>query len=252
MNSLCGTLFVYNGESMDYCYLEAIKCLTEFCDYTIVVDAGSTDGTAEKLKELTYNNFKLIRLDTSEWEAQTGKEKLNYFTNIAIQEADRMGFTYQFNLQSDEIVHEKSYDVIRRAIQDNCDGYLCSRINLWESPYKKLIVPQNRQPCSTKVIRLAKVNRRSVGDAESLAVNELETKYTEDIRIYHMGFVRDRKIMKDKVIHMQEKVFGVNHDPKLDGSDIFVPQRWFGDDDLELIDEPLPEIIQEWAKQRVY
>ena len=250
MNKLAGTLFVHNGERFDYCYLEAIKCLTEFCDYTIVVDAGSNDGTAEKLKELNYPNFKVIYLTNEEWEAQTGKEKLNYFTNVAIQEADRMGFQYQFNLQSDEIVHEKSYEVIRKAIQDNEDGYLCSRINLWGSPYKKLIVDQSRMPCSDKVIRLAKTNRRSVGDAESLGVVKLETKYADDIRIYHMGFVRDRKIMKDKVIHIQEKVFGVNHDPKLDGVDEFVPERWFSESDLQLIDEPLPLIIQDWAKKR--
>ena len=65
-----------------------------------------------------------------------------------------------------------------------------------------------------------------------------------------MGFVRDRKIMKDKVIHIQEKVFGVNHDPKLDGVDEFVPERWFSESDLQLIDEPLPLIIQDWAKKR--
>ena len=58
--------------------------------------------------------------------------------------------------------------------------------------------------------------------------------------------------MKNKVIHMQEQVFLVEHDKKLDGSDVFVPERWFSGNDLKLIEEPLPEVIQEWAEKRVY
>lgn len=68
-----------------------------------------------------------------------------------------------------------------------------------------------------------------------------------------MGFVRKREVMKAKVINMQEGVFEMaNHDIKLDRSDIFQPELWFDDNDLKLIDEPLPLLIQNWAKERLY
>jgi hypothetical protein len=71
--------------------------------------------------------------------------------------------------------------------------------------------------------------------------------------MYHMGFVRDRSIMKAKVINMQEGVFEMgSHDIKLDVSDIFQPELWFGKEDLKPIDEPLPALIKDWAKKRVY
>jgi len=252
MNKLCGTLFIRNGEQYDYCYLEAIQCLLDFCDYVIVVDAGSDDGTLQKLNEIDSPILKIISLPKSDWDNQHGKEKLNYFTNIAIQEADRLGFEYQINLQGDEIIHEKSYNAIREAVQDGNEGYFNKRINLWGSPYMQLNVTHDRLPCSSEIVRLTKSRHRSVGDAESVAVNFPNTDYLNRIRIYHMGFVRKREIMKAKVINMQENVFQIDHDKKLDGADIFIPERWFSGEDLRPIDEPLPEIIKNWAKERVY
>jgi len=110
MGKLCGTLFVFNGRLYDYCYIESIKCLFEFCDYVVIV-AGGSDGTLEEVNliaEEMKGKVSVIKILNEEWEAQTGKEKLNYFTNIAIQEADRLGFEFQFNLQADEIVHENT------------------------------------------------------------------------------------------------------------------------------------------------
>jgi hypothetical protein len=65
-----------------------------------------------------------------------------------------------------------------------------------------------------------------------------------------MGFVRSKFIMKNKVIHMQERVFETPHDSKLDGSDVFDWRRWFSDEDLSPIEEDLPIFVQQWAKER--
>ena len=255
MKNLAGVLFVYNGNKFDYCYMEAVECLCQFCDHVIVV-AGGIDNTFEDLKNkytFTNNDVTLIRITEYEWQQQTGKEKLNWFTNVGIFAAEQLDYNWFFNLQADEILHEKSYDTIRKAIEEKEEGFMCSRINLWKSPYLQLNVSPDRLPCSTNIVRLAKTKYRSYGDAESIAVDNVCEKYVNDIRIYHMGFVRDRKIMKDKIIHIQEQVFGVDHDKKLDGLDYFEPDRWFDPQkDLKPIDEPLPLIIQDWAKERHY
>lgn len=251
MNKLCGTLFVRNGIEYDYCFMEAIQSLMDVCDYTIVVDVGSDDGTLEQLQTILHPCFKLISLPKSDWDNQHGKEKLAYFTNVAIQEADRMGFQYTFNLQADEILDPASIDVIRIAMQQNAEGVLCKRINLWQSPYLELNVPNSKMPCSPVVLRLAKTSYRSYGDGESIDA-PARRDFISMIKIWHMGFVRKRDIMKRKVINMQENVFGINHDEKLDGSDIFIPQRWFSDSDLKPISTELPKVIQKWAKERMY
>lgn len=252
---LAGTTFIRNGETYDYCYMETIACLLEFCDHVFVVDAGSDDGTCEKIETIKNENLTLIKRPKEEWFEQegTGRTKLCYFTDIAISAAKFTGFEYNFYLQCDEILHERSYEPVREAIKGNASGYLCKRVNLWDSPYTEINVPPNRMPCSNQVVRLAKTEYKSYGDAESLAVPSLDRSWVEQICIYHMGFVRKREVMKAKVINMQENVFELgHHDPKLDLSETFNPEFWFSKDELEFIEEPLPLIIKNWAAERVY
>jgi len=252
MKKLAGVIFLYNCESQDYCYKQAIKCLLAFCDQVYVLDAGSIDGTQKGM--FVDGNVTYIMLNGEEWASQNGKEKLSYFTNKAIEIAEADGYEYIFSLQADEILHEKSYKAVREAVEKGCEGYAVSRINLWGSPYHQLKVPQERKPCSTTIFRLAKAKYRAYGDAESLAVDNPSIDFHDEIKIYHMGFVRKREVMVSKIKHMQEKVFGMSEaDPKLRGMMIFDPWAWFDkEEDLELINEPLPEIIKGWADARVY
>lgn len=252
--TLGGSIFVRNGVMYDYCFKESILSLLEFCDRVSCVVVEGEDETETIVRQLESENKKLIvtYLPQQEWDNQQGKaqSKLCYFTDIAISKLDT---DYNFYQQADEILHENSYSKVREVIESNAPAYFCSRINLWKSPYLRLDVPQNRKPCSTEIIRLAKTEYRSYGDAESLAVPTADESCVNDIKMYHMGFVRKREVMKAKVINMQEGVFEMaNHDIKLDGSDIFQPELWFDDNDLKLIDEPLPLLIQNWAKERLY
>lgn len=250
---LAGTLFCFQGNKFDYCFIEAIQCLLEFCDH-VIVGAGGDDNTYEDILK-SFNNPKLdvIRIPQEIWDEQKGKYKLSYFTNRCIDIAADRGYEYQFNLQADEILHEKSYLYIRTIIEGGCESYMCKRINLWASPYKQLNVPLSRMPCSFEIVRLAKTKYRSWDDAENIKCDEVNQSYTNLIRIYHMGFVRKQEVMKSKIINMQENVFGIDHDPKLDRSEIFHPEFWFDPKtDLKPISEPLPLIIQQWAKERIY
>lgn len=250
--TLGGTMFVRNGIRYDYCFREAIASLLSFCDKVVVVDAGSDDGTDDELIEIQEANpdkLKIILDDSVAWNSIPGKEKLVHYTDEAIRflETD-----WNFYLQADEILHETSIPWIRRAITEDQEGFHVSRINLWKNPFMRLNVPQNRMPCSPIVLRLARTEFRSYGDAESLATNTCSDEYVDRIKIYHMGFVRRREVMKEKIINMQEKVFGMmGHDPKLDGHETFQPNLWFDDSELEPIKEPLPRLIQKWALDRI-
>lgn len=251
MQSLGGSLIVRDGIKFDYNFVESINCLLGFCDQVAVIDGGSTDGTAEVLKTMDNPKLKIKYYKPEDWTAIEGKEKLVWFTDRAIEMLDT---DWNFYLQADEILHERSYSWVRKAIEDKADSYLCRRINLWGNPFTQLNVPQNRMPCSEIVCRLARTKYRSYGDAESLRTDGATCghNYIDAIVIYHMGFVRKREVMKAKIINMQEGVFGMSgHDAKLDGSDVFQPELWFSGSDLMPITEPLPRIIQHWALERM-
>lgn len=252
MNKLCGISIVRNAVKYDYCIKEAILSLLGVCDYVIVGYVESDDGTLEILKSIESGRLKILYLTEADWNMYNDKYRLSYITNIVLQEADRLGFTYSLYVQADEVLSERSYEPIRKAMAEDQEAYMCSRINLWKSPYYYLDVPQERKPCSTEVIRLAKVNYRAVDDAENIGAPVGNILY-DDIVIYHMGFVRKREIMKSKIINMQQGVFAMeNYDAKLDQCEVFNPDLWFSNNDLKIINQPLPELIKQWASERVY
>lgn len=249
--TLGGTLIVHNGNKLDYCWRESIQNLQAFCDQVVVVEIGSDDNTDRDVKKFEDYKTTIINLPKEAWAAQEGKgkEKLNYFTNKAIAHLET---DYNFNLQADEIVSEKSFQAIRDVINTGFEGFMVKRLNLWFDAYHVLNCELSRMPCSPYIIRLAKTKYQSTGDAESLDVPNVNMGVAEQIRIFHMGFVRKMDVMKVKVSYMQKQVFEMtNHDPRLDEDIQFNPDRYFdrAKDAVPLI-EPLPRHIKEWAEER--
>lgn len=245
--TLGGVLFVYNAWKHDYNILESIACLKELCDEVVVLDAGSDDGTAEIVRACEDDKTLCVCLEPEAWLSQTGRDKLSFFQNIA---KSFLGTDYYFLLQADEIIHEDCFPAIREAIKSGSPAFYCSRINLWGSAGTYINVPHDRQPCGTKIIRLAKLKYKSVDDGEGIDAPASQ-EFIDKIRIYHYGFVRKKEVMKSKIIHMQEDVFNLgHHDPKLDGGEVFDSTLWFSGDDLSPITEPHSKFIKHWIKNR--
>lgn len=251
--SLGGSLFIRNGERFDFCYKESIKCLLEFCDKVVVCCVPTNDWTyshiMQDFKDEINEGVLYVRpVEDDVWRGMEfhTKHRLSIFTNYAIEMLDT---DYVFNLQGDEIVDPGSYDVIRRAINEGSEGYLCSRINLWGSPHTQLNVPHHRKPCSTEIVRLAKTYYRAYDDAESLAA-PVDSKYLDQIKIWHMGFIRKREIHPAKIREMQGNIFKCGVDSKLEGMEVFDSTKWFGPEDLKPIEGELPPLIQGWARER--
>lgn len=244
--TLGGVIFIRNGEQYDYCYKEAIACLQEMCDKVVILDAGSDDGTAEIVQQYEDQNTMVVCLGKEEWDKQQGREKLAYFQNLALSFLDT---DYYFLLQGDEIISEKSFDAIREAMSSGGEAFYCQRVNLWKDCNSFIKVPEIRQPCSTMIVRLARTKYKSVGDGESIEAPP-NMYFADRINIIHYGFVRNKSVMKAKVINMQENVFGIDHDPKLDKSEIFDWSLWFNENELSPLKEEHPKFIKEWIKSR--
>jgi glycosyltransferase involved in cell wall biosynthesis len=245
--TLGGCLFVHNGMVQDYCFKQSIASMRELCDEVVVLDAGSTDETLYELKQLRDEKVEIIHVSNTEWEKQKGKWKIAYFQNLA---ASFLTTDYYCISQADEVFHQDSFPAIRKAIETGDEAYMVTRVNLWGSVYKQLDVPLDRMPCSPQVIRIAKLGYQSVDDGENIAAPNVNMNFVNDIKLYHFGFVRDKNVMKKKIIHIQEQVFQMDHDKKLDNMDVFDWRGWFSESDLRPIEEKLPVFAQGWAKQR--
>lgn len=257
MRTLGGSNFVWNGIRQDYNFIETLECLYALCD-EISIAAGGDDGTWEEVYKWALlhsdRRIHLYRISEGEWRSQVGREKLSYFSNIAI---GLLTTEWNLYLQSDEILHEDSFDNVRQAIEMadeyGVQAYFCRRLNLWKTPYHMLNVSQERKPCSTEVIRLARSIYRCVDDAESLGVPHVHIPGgIDNILIYHMGFVRDPVKHLVKIAHMQKEVFlWGDYDEKAKNCDRLEPDRWFDPEkDLIPIPRPLPKYIQKWAEER--
>ncbi len=259
---LGGVLFVRNGIKYDYPFQQAIECLKDFCDKVVVVVVDGEDNTIDVVKSIP--NIDRIIYSSSEWEftKNEGSERLSIFTNAGINylSSQYPNISHVFVLQADEIVHEDCYEIIRGICDEKADYsmYMCARINLWGTPIQYLDYPANGQPCSTQIVRLAKMKDTpyAYGDAESISVmnniDKLNLKATGHIRIYHAGFIRDPFIHPGKIKNMQEEVFNMESDKKLEGMQKFNPWKWHGVFDLEIIHEQLPKRLLKWANLRNY
>jgi len=248
--TLGGFLFIRDASLYDYCFIQAITSLAGCCDQVIVIafTDNRQDYNAVIAQQATYTNIVVYELEPALWIDMHGKTKLANFQNIAAMMLDT---DYQLLVQADEIIHPDSYTAIRQAIETGAEGLLCERVNLWGSPNTMLVVPQNRQPCSTQIIRLTKRGYWCYDDGESIAA-PATADFVDKIKIIHYGFVRKREVMKAKIINMQEGVFAMaGHDHKLDQCEVFDPTLWFKGSDLAPINFAHPPIMKDWVLERM-
>lgn len=251
MVKIGGVQFVYNAISQDYCFIESIRSMQAACDRVYIVDAGSTDGTQDALRALEDENTFIYLLTSPDlWNSIKGPTKLSYFTNIAINNADLDGMDYILSVQADEVLHEDSIPNVRAAAEEGNEAYVFNRYNLFKDPYHMLNVVQDRKPCSTEVIRLAKSYRRAYSDAEHVQCATCSTyKSLDSIEIFHMSFVRDKKILPKKIKHVLTEVFLVEMDKRAETEE-FQWSNFFKEEDLLPIPKALPLVVQKWAKER--
>ena len=244
--TLGGLIMIREGVKYDYCFQEAIRCLKALCDQIVIMAIDGDDDTLGLCEIQEDRKTMVVSCKKEEWDLHTGKERLSYFQNVGLP---FLGTDYYFLLQGDEIIHEDCFPAIREAIATGKEAFLCTRLNLWRDCETIISVPENRQPCSTQVIRLAKTNYKSVGDGESIDANA-DDSFLREILIFHYGFVRKKEVMKKQIIMMQEGVFNIPHDKKLDGSDVFDSELWFSGNDLAPLIYSHPKFIKEYIKTR--
>lgn len=252
MKSLGGATFCWNGISQDYSFLETLDCLYALSDQ-VAVAAGGIDGTFEAVLGWVYKQDKpekviLIPITEEHWNSQQGREKLSYFSNLAIEQLTTDFFAY---LQCDEIFYERGFEAMREAIQiDGAEAYIVKRYHVWRDPLHRLEVEQDRKPASTEVVRIGAKHCRCVGDAESISASVVhQFRSLETFEIYHNGFIRFPKPMALKARHMIVDIFGMGMDERI--GDSFDHRKFgFTPEEIVPVPAPIPRFIRDWCKER--
>ena len=101
--------------TQDYPYESSILSMIGFCDEVVVVDGGSTDGTWERLQELSEEHENLvIHQEVRDWE----DSRFAVFDGAQKALARSMctkSFCWQQD--SDEVVHEEDYEKIKNLVR---------------------------------------------------------------------------------------------------------------------------------------
>jgi len=252
MSTLGGSICIRNGDDLDYCWREAVISLEAICDQVVICDGDSTDGTTEAIKKWCAENPKL-KYVRYQWPSPCGDN--NYWVKWINWAREHLDTDWHFQLDADEIVHEKSYDEIRQFIAVPWRSAFMQRWNFWKDT--KHMIPEGyklgRWVCRIAPSRfwLASDGPHEMGNhAPSIGVRT-------NIQLYHYGFLRHRESFFKKQRAFQGYYANaydqrLRKAEKLDVHWADAPEikDWKVDD--EYSSGPHPAVIQGWLKQRGY
>lgn len=110
MHKLAGFSYIYNGTKFDIPFVESIKSVIDIVDQFVLTECYSEDDTWERCLELQKEYPTKITLLRKEWVTHfTQISNLANWTATHVRE----DIKFVFQLQSDEVVHEKDLEELK-------------------------------------------------------------------------------------------------------------------------------------------
>jgi hypothetical protein len=198
---ISGFTFIRNAVKFDYPVVESILSILPLCDEFIVAVGKSDDGTRDLISSIGSPKIRII--DTV-WDEtlREGGQVLAVETDKAF-DAVSPGSTWAFYIQADEVVHEKSHDLLRQAMErwkdePAVEGLLLSYVHFYGS-YDFYGDSRKWYRNEVRIIRNDK-QIRSYKDAQGFRNNgkPLQVKKT-GATIHHYGWVKPPESQKTKL-----------------------------------------------------
>ena len=206
-----GFTIIRNAIKYDYPVVEAITSVLPVCNEFLVSVGNSEDGTLDLIKSINSPKIKIME---SVWDdnLREGGKLLSIETNKAFEAIDATS-DWCFYIQSDEVIHEKYHDAIRKGMEihkDNktIDGLLFNYTHFYGS-YNYVGNSRNWYRNEIRIIRNDK-KIRSYKDAQGFRKiddSKLNVKAI-DATVYHYGWVKPPKAQQAK----QENFHKMWHD----------------------------------------
>lgn len=207
--------YIRNGFIYDYPFLESIQSVLPLCDEFIMVIGDSVDGTREAVAAL--NNPKIKIVDTV-W-SEEAREKGYIFAQQSNLGLDHANGDWAFHIQADEVIHEKDYAAIRKAMTDylddkNVEGLLFHFINFF-GDYKHFGPSRRFHNKEIRIIRPWKSIRsyrdsqgfRKYNNPEAFLEEKGEKLHVKqiDATVYHYSYTRNPHKQAQKLLEMARR-----------------------------------------------
>jgi hypothetical protein len=203
--NVCGFTFIRNAIKYDFPIVEAITSILPLCDEVIVAVGKSEDDTRALVEAISPK----VKIIDTEWDdsMREGGKVLAVETDKAFQ-AINDKYDWCIYIQGDEVIHEKYYPVIFSAMKsqlDNkyIDGLLFHYLHFYGN-YKYVADSSRWYKNEIRIVRNNK-NIFSYKDAQGFRKKENSklNVVAIDAYVYHYGYVKNPKLMKDKINHAQ-------------------------------------------------
>ena len=199
-----GFTFIRNAVRYDYPVVESIRSILPIVDELIVNVGHCEDGTLELIRSIGEPKIRIVE---SVWDETLRKDGLIYAqqTNIALAQCTG---DWAFYLQADEVLHEKDYERIPKALRDHLSDpvVLCFTFRYLHFYGDYWTVNPWGYHRAVRIIR-NDGQMESCGDAVGFWLKAdqgyLQTVHKERVRpsgatIYHYGYVKPPRILLDK------------------------------------------------------
>ncbi len=222
-----GFSFIKNAVKYQYPIVEAIQSILPLCDEVVVAVGASEDGTRDLVASIHPNKIKII--DTV-WDdsLKEGGRALAVETDKAFT-AISNDTDWCFYIQGDEVVHEKGYEEIQKAMYSwkdhkEVDGLLFNYRHFYGS-FDYVGISSKWYKREIRIIKNNK-NIFSYRDAQGFRKNQNEKLKVKLLSafIHHYGWVREPEAMFQKQYNFRtlwggdswhpEKIYGVAFDYK--------------------------------------
>lgn len=246
-----GFTIIRNAIKYDYPVIEAITSVLPLCDEFLVSVGKSDDNTMDLIKSINSPKIKIME---SVWDdtLREGGKLLSIETNKAF---DSIGpeSTWCFYIQSDEVIHEKYHEVIRKAMEqyaaeENIEGLLFNYVHFYGN-YNYVGNSRKWYRNEIRIIRNTK-NIRSYKDAQGFR-NKDDSKLRVkkiDAAVFHYGWVKPPKAQQAK----QQNFHKMWHNDAWMKKNIAAVDEfdYSNIDSLELFNGTHPEVMKKRIEQQ--
>jgi hypothetical protein len=249
---ISGFTIVRNAVLYDYPVVEAITSILPVVDEMIVLVGNSEDNTEELIRSIQSDKLKIHH---SVWDEnlKKGGVVLAIETDKAFQlispDSD-----WAFYIQADEIIHEKYYDVIRKTSllykdDKRVEGLLFDYLHFYGT-YDYVADSRKWYHKEVRIIRNDK-GIHAYRDAQGFrrGVKKINVKPV-DAMVYHYGWVKNPRKMKEKLKKIQELWVDTINDPtniERRSGELFDFSAF---DSLKLFDKEHPAVMKKRIEEK--
>lgn len=251
MPTLGGFTMVRNGNLLDFCWKPCVESMLGVCDVVAISIAKGEDSTEEEAREWAVREPR-ISINIYPWPSPVGNP--DWFVEWIQYARMHTQADWVLELDADEVLHENSYDEVRRFIQTPNRAARCTRWNFWRD--HRHLIPLNE--CLARYVnRIAPQNVWMASDGDHPMGHQLSNMAVDTgIQIGHYGFLRKPEAFFKKERQLQGFFFN-SYDKRLER--VEKSKEWMREsgindwqDRVEEFKGTHPKIMGEWLKNHGY